>query len=153
MSTYLTIKGNLINALNDGEIQVAAHCCNCFHTMGCGIAAKFVEAFPEVLQADKETPIGDSRKLGTFSKVKIGNKYIFNLYGQFKYGRTKRHLSYDALNEALVGLKMFMQTFKLKTLGLPARIGCNNAGGSVNIVTAIIKDVFDDSDIEIRLYE
>lgn len=65
------IKGNLIGLALSGEFDVIIHGCNCFHTMGAGIAKQIRQYFPEAYVADLHTGRGDLRKLGSYSHVLI----------------------------------------------------------------------------------
>lgn len=41
-------KGDLVKACLNGEVDAAAHQCNCFCRMGRGIAPQFKKAYPEL---------------------------------------------------------------------------------------------------------
>jgi O-acetyl-ADP-ribose deacetylase (regulator of RNase III) len=82
---------NLIDALLEDEIDVLVHGCNCFNTMGAGIAKQIKFQFPEVYKLDCTTKKGDRSKLGTTNYIKYkrnyyhGKFYIVNCYTQFTY--------------------------------------------------------------------
>ena len=61
--------GNLITLAKEGHFNIITHGCNCFCTMGSGIAPQIAEAFPEAYDADQKTVKGDIRKLGGFSEA------------------------------------------------------------------------------------
>jgi O-acetyl-ADP-ribose deacetylase (regulator of RNase III) len=124
------------------------HSCNCFHTMGGGIAFKIKDKFPQAYQADLKTPRGDSKKMGTFSLANVTPiKFIYNLYGQYEYGaKSIRHTSYDALVDGLYKIKDHALKNDIYALGIPFNVGCNLGGGNWNIVTSIIKSIFDVED-------
>ena len=132
------------------DCSVICHGCNCFHTMGSGIALAIKRKYPEAYMADmKQTTLGDPNKLGTFSKADCGDKLIYNLYQQFRYGRDKMHLQYDALEQALIAMKSDLQVndrYKISKIGMP-RIGCSLAGGDWNVVKQIIERVFSEKDV------
>lgn len=132
-----TIDGDLVR---DAEkYEVIAHCCNCFCTMGAGIAPQIKHKFPEAYEVDCETTKGDINKLGTISYTKKSTPIVVNLYGQFDYtGRRsgKMDLDYDALRRALRAMK---EKFTGKTFGLPM-IGAGLAGGDWNVIEKIIAD-------------
>lgn len=93
--------GNIINEINHGEANVFIHGCNCFHTMGSGVARQLADNFPQVLEIDRSTKYGDEKKLGTFSVAVLPNgKCIVNAYTQYGYGRNKRHVDYEAVRNA-----------------------------------------------------
>jgi O-acetyl-ADP-ribose deacetylase (regulator of RNase III) len=64
------IKGDLIELAIDGEFDLIIHGCNCFCTMGAGIAKTIKQKFPEAYKADLETEKGDKSKLGEISWAK-----------------------------------------------------------------------------------
>jgi O-acetyl-ADP-ribose deacetylase (regulator of RNase III) len=145
-----TITKNML----DAEVDVAAHCSNCFCTMGTGIALSIKNRYPEAYAADCQTKKGDINKLGTFSIAKVkpydsGPLYIANLYGQYTYGRDSRKLNYEAIYNAISGLKSEMLNLKLKTVAFPYLMGCMNAGGNWEIVSKMIEVVFKDSGIDV----
>ena len=62
------IKGNLITLALAGEFDVISHGCNCFCTMGAGIAPHMAKAFGvDKYTRENEFYKGDYNKLGTIS--------------------------------------------------------------------------------------
>ena len=51
----------------NNEVDIILHGCNCFNTMGAGIAAQIASNFPDAKLADDETLRGDAGKLGTYT--------------------------------------------------------------------------------------
>lgn len=49
-----TVKGDLISIFKSGAGHLI-HGCNCFHTMGAGIARQIAQEFPQALETDKMT--------------------------------------------------------------------------------------------------
>jgi type IV secretory pathway TrbL component len=66
-----TEKGDLIQKARAGEFDVIVHGCNCFCTMGAGIAKTIKQVFPAAYQADLATTAGDQAKLGTYSAAQV----------------------------------------------------------------------------------
>ena len=133
------------------NLDVIAHCCNCFCTMGSGIAKQIKENFPEAYEADLKTLRGDKRKLGSFSDCKVTShdynphlKHIYNLYGQYNYGRDKRYLDYEAIASALGVMATDCYLKEFHTIGFPKNMGCTLAGGKWSIVHEMIKSSFED---------
>ena len=62
-----TVRGDLTEMALQGQFDVIVHGCNCFHTVGVGIAKAISSQFPEALAADKATGYGERSKLGTIS--------------------------------------------------------------------------------------
>lgn len=150
MLTYK--KGDLIKAFKDGEVDVIAHQCNAFHTMGAGVAKAIAKAFPAALSADLASEYGGKEKLGWFTYTLTDYGYIYNLYGQYGYGREGQHTNYNHLENALLGMKhdLLFRKYKGK-IGLP-KIGCGLAGGDWTVVENIIENVFSDS-YDVVVYE
>lgn len=131
------IEGDLVK--ESDKFEVIAHCCNCFCTMGAGIAPQIKAKFPEAYAVDCATPKGDLAKLGTISYTQNTNPIVVNLYGQFDYtGRRsgRMDLDYDALRSAL---KLMKEKFSGKMFGMPM-IGSGLAGGDWNIIEHIIEE-------------
>lgn len=147
------VKGDLL----ESDCDAIAHCCNCFHTMGAGIARQIKSAYPEAYWEDCKTKLGDINKLGNISYVKVNGRYIFNLYGQYRYGRDRKHLNESALRSALIKMKQTLSIqsdipFSRRKIGFP-KLGCNLAGGDWNVVKRIIEEVFYDTDVYIYSLE
>ncbi len=64
-------KGDLIQKARAGEFDVLVHGCNCFCTMGAGIAKTIKQVFPAAYQADLATVAGDKTKLGSYSMASV----------------------------------------------------------------------------------
>lgn len=83
------VKGNIFDLAEQGKFDVVVHGCNCFCTMGKGIAKEVKTRYPWVYEVDLKTHKGDSDKLGTFSEggviSKTGEFVIINAYTQFHY--------------------------------------------------------------------
>jgi len=62
---YKEIEGNLITLALDGEFDVIAHGCNCFCTMGAGLAPQMAKAFGcDLFPLENSIYKGDINKLG-----------------------------------------------------------------------------------------
>ncbi len=140
MITYVT--GDLVNAFMSKDVDVIAHQANCFNTMRSGVAKAIVEEYPEAAKADQQTTKGDASKLGTMSVAEAGYPVglIYNLYGQFHYGRDGgQYTIYPALENAM---QMMADDLRergyLGKIGLP-KLGCGLAGGKWSIVESIIE--------------
>ena len=138
---------NLLVWFENQKVPCAiAHQCNCFHTMGAGIARQIAIKYPEALEADKDTPYGDIKKLGLFSQSAVKgskDKIIYNVYGQHRFGSEKRHTSYDALVDGLTRVRFDCLENGLTKLGIPFNIGCRLGGGKWKIVRSIVETIFE----------
>ena len=134
------INGDLIELAKQGEFDVIVHGCNCFNTMGAGIAKHIRYEFPRAYNADCNTLKGNIKKLGSFSQhTYISDNYqikcvIINAYTQFNYLPRGECYDYEAI--ALVFRKI-AHLYPNARIGYPA-IGCGLAGGDWNIVAEII---------------
>lgn len=138
-------KQDLTSILANKEFQVFAHGCNCFCTMGAGIARTVKELYPSVYEADKHTEKGNPAKLGTICPVLIDeNKYIINAYTQFKFWSKLPDVDYKAIKHCFIQIRDFMQEFGFTELTIP-KIGAGLAGGDWNTIEARIKAVFPDN--------
>jgi O-acetyl-ADP-ribose deacetylase (regulator of RNase III) len=58
-----TIEGDLITLAQSGTFDVIIHGCNCYCTMGAGIAKSIKKIFPAAYRADANSEKGDRDKL------------------------------------------------------------------------------------------
>ena len=129
-------KGDLLDLFNRKKIDILVHGCNCFNTMGAGIAKQIKEKYIDAYNADLLTIKGDKNKLGTYSISKINEtQYIINAYTQYYYFG-KRPLNYKALRNVF---KLINKNFSNKIIGIP-KIGAGLAKGDWNIIKNIIEE-------------
>ena len=135
-----TVKGDLLKLAAAGEFDVIIHGCNCFHTMGAGIAKSIKQRFPDAFAADLETEMGSRAKLGSFSSATVdcdGRALtIVNAYTQFDMGGRRINADYDAIRSVFRKIK---STFPGKRIGYPM-IGAGLAGGDWNVISRIINE-------------
>jgi len=134
------IDANLLEYPLDGFL----HQCNCFCTMGAGIALSIKNKYPELYKADIQfSKRGDSSKLGKFSTVKChDDKQGYNMYGQYNMGMGKRQTNYEAVYKGLYDICAHATVNNIMKLGLPRNMGCVLGGGSWIVIRAIIEDIF-----------
>lgn len=126
------VKGDILSNINPMIPTAILHGCNCFNTMGAGIALYLANRFPQVREVDLATVPGDKAKLGTYTKAEVGpNLVVYNCYTQYRYGRGLQ-LDYQALHDSLVRVKYDL-TNKFGGLDMvdirAPKIGCGLAGG------------------------
>jgi len=135
------MKGDLLKLVMKGDFDVIVHGCNCFHTMGSGIAKQIKAKFPNAYHADITTTTkGDKSKLGGYSWVEYdnihGNKFtIINGYTQFTYGQGI-HVNYDAVRGVF---HRIAEDFHTSRIGYP-KIGAGLAGGDWPKIQTIINE-------------
>ena len=79
-SNMKIIKGDIIKLAQQGQFDVIVHGCNCFCTMGSGIAKAVKSCFPIAFQVDLKTQKGEKAKLGTYSSATVEINYHQCLY-------------------------------------------------------------------------
>lgn len=143
------VKGDLVEALLKREVDYIAHQCNCFNTMGSGIAKQIKEKIPEAYIIDSYTPKGSNAKLGKFT---LGGN-VFNLYGQYNYGNDGSvYTNYEALRSSFKSMLGYLKNIgKINvTIGIP-KLGSGLAGGDWDVIYGIIYDEVMGSELNLEL--
>jgi O-acetyl-ADP-ribose deacetylase (regulator of RNase III) len=139
-----SVTANLLDMFDEGKFDAIAHGCNCFHTMGSGIAKQVKRRYPEAYAHDvKYTVYGDFSKLGDHTFVYYENKgYLFNLYTQFDFTRSERDVEYGSMFIALNSMvsRLDAEVTHPIQIGIPL-IGCGLAGGDVDILMQMIERI------------
>ena len=115
------------------------HGCNCFCTMGSGVAKQFRDRFPHVYEADLKTKKGDCSKLGSYTYAEIAkNVVVINAYTQYNYGRdpNKVYVDYGAVEKVFSTLADDFQDYAF----VIPKIGAGLAGGDWEIISDKIAD-------------
>jgi len=134
------LKGDLLQFALTGRFDVIIHGCNCFCTMGAGIARLIRDNFPEAYQADLKTRMGEKEKLGTYSLARIErNDNIFtvvNGYTQYDFSGHGVLVDYGAVRKLFAGIK---NNFSNQKIGYP-KIGAGLAKGNWEMISDIINE-------------
>lgn len=137
-------KGNLLDMAENGDFDVVVQGCNCFNTMGGGIAREIAERYPHVADVDKETLRGDYMKLGTWtSAAVVAPEYrfeIINAYTQYSMSRGEDVFEYLAFELILHKLLHYRGNRKI---GFPY-IGMGLACGDKQIILTLIEAFADE---------
>lgn len=156
-----TRRGDLIKLAREGEFDVIAHGCNCFNTMGAGIAYQMAKEFGcDELSLEHKSRYGDINKLGVIEELSVpintnGRKWlsVFNMYTQYKWGKA---LDYNALTLCLRKLNHICSSRTVGKdplhVGLPM-IGAGIAGGNWNRIKRIIDTELRDCMVTIVVYD
>lgn len=139
-----TRRGNLINLALSGDFDVIIQGCNCFNTMGAGIAKQIKQTFPEAYKVDQKTIRGDRKKLGTYTLAHIVEGpvdiIVVNAYIQYRYGSATPDIDYGAVDSVFAKLRTEFLNRNV-SIGYPL-IGCGLAKGDWSIVGGIIDTHF-----------
>ena len=136
------ITGDLIEMAKNGEFDAIFHGCNCFHTMGSGIARQIKKEFPVAYTADLTTEHADPNKIGTVSVAETNDGLlVVNCYTQYKYGTHQKHFVESALQVILDKIVITIDEGKPPSrlhYGFPL-IGCGLAGGDSKVVIDMLE--------------
>lgn len=134
-------QGNLLDMAENGDFDIVVQGCNCFNTMGGGIAREIRERYPHVAKADKETMRGDYTKLGTWTEGLVyrendeTNFIIINAYTQYNMSTGADVFEYLAFK---LILQKLLFCFPGKRIGFPY-IGMGLAGGDKDYIIPMIE--------------
>lgn len=153
---YEEIKGDLIDFTKEGMFDVITHGCNCFCTMGAGIAPIFAkEFFCDDYPLENPKYKGDIRKLGNIEwqdyildedqNIKVS---VVNSYTQYRYDRLLKPFDYDAFT---LCMRKINNIFPGKRIGLP-KIGAGLAGGDWEVIKKIIQKELKDCNVTVVIY-
>lgn len=133
-------KGNLLDMAEKGDFQVIVQGCNCFNTMGGGIAREIRERYPHVAAVDSETVRGDYMKLGNWTSAAVVTpEYgfeVINAYTQYNMSRGTDVFEYVAFD---LILQKLLHAHGNKRIGLPY-IGMGLAGGDEQTIINMIEN-------------
>lgn len=131
-------KGNLLDLAEQGLFDVVVQGCNCFNTMGGGIAREIRERYPNVAYVDMQTNKGDYMKLGTWTWDVAGpNEFILiNAYTQYAMSTGEDVFEYTAFE---LILQKLLWTHGTKQIGFPY-IGMGLAGGNKEVIMEMIEE-------------
>ena len=130
-------KGNLLDMAEAGDFDVIVQGCNCFNTMGGGIAKEIAARFPQAVLADNETERGDYNKLGnyTVARANVAGFDIVNAYTQYNMSTGEDVFEYTAF---ILILQKLERAYGNKRIGFPY-IGMGLAGGKKEMIIAMIE--------------
>lgn len=130
--------GDLIYLAKMGMFDIIVHGCNCFNSMGSGIAATIRKEFPEAYSVDLATKPGDRNKLGTYTSATVDGLMIVNAYTQYSFSRNDFGdlFEYESFIKILDTLA---EKYPTSSFGLP-KIGCGLAHGDEEAIMKILED-------------
>ena len=132
-------KGNLLDLAEAGLFDIVVQGCNCFNTMGGGIAREIRERYPLAHSADAMTVKGDYNKLGNWTvgmdSLSDPRFLIINAYTQYNMSRGDDVFEYTAFQ---LILEKLIYAYGSKRIGLPY-IGMGLAMGDEDIIIPMIE--------------
>jgi len=137
-------KGDVVKAALNHEFNVLVHGCNCYHTMGSGVAKQIKKEFPNAYAIDCTTPKGPE-KLGDITIAHQHCVAIVNAYTQNFYGGGKCHADYAAIRSCMRKIKKNFGSLKI---GMP-KIGAGLAGGDWTTIEKIIEEELSGCDVTV----
>ena len=142
MSFLIRDRGNLIDMAYGGKFNIIVHGCNCFNTMGSGIALEVRNRIPAAWEADQKTVRGDYHKLGNYT-WSLGKGFnTINAYTQYDFNRSgekKDHFEYTSFEMILQKLAHVYPTCNF---GFPY-IGMGRAGGNEERIMSLLESFAD----------
>ena len=144
------VNGNIL----DSKENIICHQVNCMGVMGSGVAKVLRDKYPIIFDEYKEFCIkNEGNLLGEVNFVKVEeNKFVANIFGQYKYGADRKYTDYKALEKGIKWVHDISQLYSLSSVAIPYKIGCGLAGGDWSIVINIIREYFEYSNIECIIY-
>lgn len=136
--------GDLIALAKDGQFDVIVHGCNCFCTMGSGIAGQVREQIPDAYSVDQYTVRGDYNKLGTYTKAqhefKNGARIaVVNAYTQYDFNRGGDNNDMFEYSSFALILQKLAHEYPRSRMGFPY-IGMGLAGGDQETIIGMLED-------------
>ena len=142
--TFKEINGDLFKSDN---IYTLVHCISRDCAMGAGIAVTFNNKFPEMKKQLKNT-IRENDLQGYFAILYRGERNVINLITKEKYWHKP---TYSSLKTSLLNAKQIILRNNIKHIAMPV-IGCGLDRLQWSKVSAMIKEIFADTDVEIVVY-
>lgn len=140
------IKGDLLQLAEEGEFDIIVHGCNCFNTMGSGIARQIRQRHVNAWSIDRATIEGDVNKLGNYTEswaVGYNGPYrIINAYTQYHFNRGAECADVFEYGAFELILKKLAIKHPSARYGFPM-IGMGLAGGDKDRIPALIAQFSD----------
>jgi O-acetyl-ADP-ribose deacetylase (regulator of RNase III) len=131
-------RGNLLDLAEQGAFDVIVQGCNCFNTMGSGIAREIRERYPMAYEIDQLTQRGDIMKLGCWTEAEPSTFIIVNAYTQYGFnanGNTADVFEYTSFQ---LILQKLLERYGKRDFGFPY-IGMGLAGGDRARIMAMLE--------------
>lgn len=154
-------QGDLLQAFENGEIDIIGHTCNATVGMGAGIARAIALKYPEIQVFDSKLR-KQGNILGTSQPFFTNNKLIYNIYAQYYPG--KPCLEFDTFENRITWLEKgltFINSFnKDKFVGIPLlssglgcerkrKVGLNDSEYFKKYIAPIVEKCLDDVNVTV----
>lgn len=136
------IKSELFIHFEEKLYDVLLHGCNCMCDMDDGFARHVRLLYPNVYQADQDTPKADAMKLGRLSYAETEHGTIVNMYTQFHGGE---NFDIKAFEKCMERVEIM---FKDKRICMP-KIGCGIGGAVWEDIEKVLNEKFPNLDITV----
>lgn len=150
------LKGDVVKALQNGEVNCLMHCCNAQGVMGSGIALQIKQTFPDAYAsyADHCNNTDPTKLLGSVDYN--NNSDVINIIGQKFYNYAGRQVHYGAVAKAFNEIQKVLKLHPLfkeekLVIGIPYLMCCDRAGGNWIVIEELLS-IFPDS-ITINVYK
>ena len=149
--TVICEKGNILNT----KCNIICQQVNCKGVMGAGLALQIRRKWT-IVYKDYKQYCNSANKynnlLGNVLFTKVENdKYVANMFRQLNYGRAKQQTNYSALSKSFTTVCNFAKVNGY-TVAIPYGIGCGLAGGSWDVVSKIILDIFEHTSVQCEIW-
>ena len=155
--TTTIVEGDLLET----TAPVIVHQTNCTKGFGSGVAKAIKKKYPIVAEKHRlaceinEVIKGNNSNalLGKIQTISVDTgKVVINMYAQDKYGYDgAKYTSYDALDTCLKKVKKYCLEHNFNRIAMPYKMSSVRGGASWDVVMAIVKSIFEDTDIEIEI--
>lgn len=132
-------KGNLLDLAEQGAFDVIVQGCNCFNTMGSGIAREIRERYPQAYEVDQQTEKGDIMKLGNWTGYSTDTFKIINAYTQYGFNANGNNADVFEYTSFQLILQKLLERHGKQDIGFPY-IGMGLAGGDKKRIMAMLED-------------
>jgi O-acetyl-ADP-ribose deacetylase (regulator of RNase III) len=133
-------KGDLLAMAEQGKFDIIVQGCNCFCTMGSGIARQIREEYPQAYEADLDTEPGDILKLGNFTSCVAGDVaefIIVNAYTQYGFNKAGESSDVFEYTSFELILQKLAHVYGDRDFGFPY-IGMGLAGGDKQHIIGLL---------------
>lgn len=150
------IKANLLDEIDKAKHHILIpHVCNNKYVMGSGIAYQLAKRYPVVLQRYKtEKPkLGETQFVFPYTSTKL---VVANMVAQTLYENDEVPLKYEYLVSCMRYVRQWMLVKSPKQIFydiLTMRFGSGLAGGNVNFIETLMKEMWVDYGINVTICE